>query len=294
MKKMKVKKVGVRRKTTLVLWILLVSSIAFGIYKNFTAIDRHTVHEEKIIDTKIVDTTFISSYVEDFVQAFYSWEPTPEALEARSERLKAYLTEELQVINQEMIRSDIPSKSSVAKIRIRKVDQLNEKKYQVTYTLSQLIEETVEEQTFSKIVESAYSVKIKTNNENQLVVISNPQMSALPSKLEVQTNPLQDDLEITQQTKDEVNEFLNTFFKVYPTAKQTELVYYCANSDIKEINKNYIFSDIRSINFFKGDKGVTVKLVVSYLDNDTKANLMFDYDLRLEKRSNNWIIVQGV
>ncbi len=36
--------VGKHRKMVLALWLLLSCSLAFGIYKNFTAIDQHTTH----------------------------------------------------------------------------------------------------------------------------------------------------------------------------------------------------------------------------------------------------------
>lgn len=42
-------KVETCRKTISTLWLLLFISMTFGIYKNFTAIDIHTVHEQKRI-----------------------------------------------------------------------------------------------------------------------------------------------------------------------------------------------------------------------------------------------------
>lgn len=49
-------KVGTHKKLTFVLWVLLIGSVGFGIYKNFTAIDTHTVRETEIIKQQIVDT----------------------------------------------------------------------------------------------------------------------------------------------------------------------------------------------------------------------------------------------
>ena len=39
-------KVGTHKKSVLLLWAVLLSSTSFGVYKNFTAIDTHTVHEK--------------------------------------------------------------------------------------------------------------------------------------------------------------------------------------------------------------------------------------------------------
>lgn len=67
-KKQKVRTVGTRKKSVIVLWILLIGSLAFGIYKNFTAIDQHTVHEKEIVESNIVDTNAIESFTKDFVK----------------------------------------------------------------------------------------------------------------------------------------------------------------------------------------------------------------------------------
>ena len=44
-KKVPVMKVGTHKKTVIVLWLVLLASVSFGVYKNFTTIDMHTVHE---------------------------------------------------------------------------------------------------------------------------------------------------------------------------------------------------------------------------------------------------------
>ena len=135
------KKDWTTKKTTTGLWLLLIGSVLFGVYKNFTAIDQHTIHEEKIIETKVEDTHLMTSFVEDFVNVYYSWEPNKEQLEKRNEQLKTYLPEHLQQLNQEMIRSDIPTKSTVTSIKILNVTPINETDYSVRYALKQAIEE---------------------------------------------------------------------------------------------------------------------------------------------------------
>lgn len=286
--------VGLRKKTTTILWVLLFGSLAFGVYKNFTAIDRHTVHEEKIIETKVVDTHLISSYVEEFVQIFYSWEPEKNALEKRTEALKHFLPEDLQQINQQMIRSDIPTSSVVKKVKIWKVSQLNQNDYSVVYSVTQEIEERKGEKKERREVDSAFAVTVKTNMRDQLVILTNPVMASEPQKLILKSDPAQDDMRVEQKTKEDILEFLNTFFKVYPSAKRTELAYYVNDKNIKEINKDYTFSEIKQINYFKSANGIEVKAVAVYLDKETKAIHQFTYDLFLEKTEKNWVIKSGI
>ena len=294
MKKMKVKNIGLRKKTTTVLWVLLFGSLVFGVYKNFTAIDQHTVHEKKVIKTKVVDTNHISSYVEDFVQVFYSWKPEKEVLEKRNAALQQFLPDDLQQVNQEMIQSDIPTSSLVKKVKIWKVDQLNQNDYSVVFSVVQEIEESKGDKKEQKEIGSAFSVKVRTDGYDRLTILSNPTMSSLPKKLTIKSNPVQDDMRVDQKNKDEIVEFLNTFFKVYPTAKKTELQYYVDGKDIEEINKNYIFSETKQVNYFTTDEGVNVKVVAVYLDQDTKAALQFTYDFVVKKAEKKWTIISGI
>ncbi|NTL99136.1 conjugal transfer protein [Enterococcus faecium] len=292
--KEKIKHVGLRKKTTTALWTLLVCSVLFGLYKNFTAIDQHTVHEEKVIEMKVVDTNKIESFVQNFAQEFYTWEPNRKYLDARMARLNRYLPENIQRINQEMIRSDIPTKAIVSDIQIWEVEAINESDYRVTYSVKQLIEDDSGDTKEHREVFSTFSVTVRMNRKNQLTLLTNPVMAAPPSKLEVKNDPLQDDSTIKQETKEEIKTFLTTFFTAYPSASETELLYYIENTNVQEIKKEYMFSELKSINYFKDKEGIKVKTTVAYLMPDTKATLAFDYELILRKQQTNWVIIYGI
>ena len=64
---------GKHRKMVLVLWLLLLSSLSFGIYKNFTAIDQHTTHEKVVVKEKIVNTSGVENFTVDFAKEYFSW-----------------------------------------------------------------------------------------------------------------------------------------------------------------------------------------------------------------------------
>ena len=56
-KKVPVMKVGTHKKTVIALWLVLIASVSFGVYKNFTAIDMHTVHEKKSLNKRLLIPT---------------------------------------------------------------------------------------------------------------------------------------------------------------------------------------------------------------------------------------------
>ena len=66
---MRTVKVGTHKKTVIALWVVLIASVNFGVYKNFTAIDQHTTHEKEIIELRLQDTNGIKKFREEFLRS---------------------------------------------------------------------------------------------------------------------------------------------------------------------------------------------------------------------------------
>lgn len=283
---------GIRKKTTLFFWCLLIISLSFGIYKNFTAINRHTFHEQKIIQTKIVDTSAITSFVSNFAQEYFSWEPKKDLLEKRSNNLNTYLTKELVSLNTDRIRSDIPTKSTAENIQIWSInqDQSDATNYHVLFSVTQRIEEGQDKKKTQKIIHSGFKVTVHLDSKNNLVITQNPTISSLPTKSTFEPKQLENDGTIDAKESEEIQKFLTTFFKIYPTAKESELVYYVKDSSVKAIGKDYVFSELIDPIFTKTGNQIMVHLGVRYLDKETKAVQISQFDLVVGKEDGNWKI----
>ena len=155
-KKLKVYKVNTPKKTVIALWVLLAVSFLFAVYKNFTAIDIHTVHETKVIEEQILDTHKIENFVENFAKIYYSWEQSAASIDNRTNALKGYLTGELQALNVDTVRKDIPVSSALTDFQIWEITEEKEQHYQVTYT----VEQRITEGESSKTIRSAYQVTV--------------------------------------------------------------------------------------------------------------------------------------
>ena len=92
-------------------------------------------------------------------------------------------------------------------------------------------------------------------------------------------------------TEEDVTEFLETFFKLYPTATEKELAYYVEENVLEPVNGDYLYSELINPVFTKDGEQVKVSVSVKYLDNRTKAAQISQFDLILEKDS-NWKIVK--
>ena len=66
--------IGTRRPVVIALWALLICAFAFAVYKDFTAVDTHTVHETTVVQEEVTDTNAIESFVTNFAKVYYSWE----------------------------------------------------------------------------------------------------------------------------------------------------------------------------------------------------------------------------
>ena len=278
-------KIGIHRKSVIALWCVLIMSLVFAVYKNFTAIDTHTVHEEKIIELRLNDTNGVANFVRDFAKVYYSWENKRESIDARNEALTDYLTNELQQLNNEVVRADIPTSSKVTDVQIWKIKQVDED-YLVLFEVKQEIKESGK----VKSVSADYSVKVHVDDKGDMVIIQNPTIAKHAGKSTYETQVTQSDNRIPVEKMDEITNFLETFFKLNPKVTATELSYYAVTGTLPCINKDYVYSKILNPVFTEDGKGIRVKVFVQYIDKETKALQISQYDMTLQKDS-NWKII---
>lgn len=287
-KKPRIYKVNPRKKIVIGLWVLLALSFSFALYKNFTAIDTHTVHETKIIEKEYVDTQKVENFVENFAKIYYTWELDNKSIDNRMEKLKGYLTEELQALNVDTVRKDIPVSSFVRAIQIWTVEATDDNAFDVTYSVDQLITEGENK----KSVQSAYEVTVYVDEAGNMVLIKNPTITSIPSKSDYKPKALESDGTVDSIMTNEINEFLTTFFKLYPTSTMSELSYYVNEGVLKPIGKDYLFQELVNPIYNRKDNQVTVSLAVKYLDQETKATQVSQFNLILEKSGHNWKIIR--
>lgn len=280
-------KMGTHKKLTIALWLLLIGSVSFGVYKNFTAIDVHTIHEKEVIEQRIIDTNALESYVSSFAGEYFSWQQSQEAIDQRNERLKDYLTEDLQQLTLDMVRADIPTSSTVTSVQIWSVSEINPTDFTVLFSVIQQLTEGETKQN----LQSTYTVVVHIDNADDMVIIQNPTMSRKPDKSDYQPNQVESDETIDAVMSEEITSFLETFFKLYPNASEKELAYYVSDHALPVVNKEYMFVEVVSSFYKKQSNNITANVSVKYLDEETKITQLHQYKLCLEM-NDNWKIVE--
>ena len=285
-KKVRTVKVGTHKKSVIALWVVLIASVSFGVYKNFTAIDMHTVHETETIQLRLNDTNGIENFVKNFCKSYYTWDNSKEAIEARAQAISNYLTKELQDLNLDTIRTDIPTSSIVTNVLIWDIEQSGTDDFIATYEVDQQIKEG--EQTTN--VKATYTVKVYVDKDGDMVIVQNPTLAPAMEKSDYEQKAQEADNSVDADTTADATAFLETFFKLYPTATETELAYYVAGNALEPINGDYLYSELVNPVFTADEDNIKVKVAVKFIDNQTKATQISQYELTLHK-DGNWKII---
>lgn len=285
-KKIPTLKVGTHKKSVIALWAVLIVSVSFGVYKNFTAIDMHTVHEKETVQLRLNDTNGIENFVKNFCKTYYTWDNNKETLEKRTASINGYLTEELQVLNADTIRTDIPTSSTVSDVLIWSVEQSGNDEYEVLYEVIQNIKEG--DQTRS--VRSSYMVTVHVDTKGNMIIVQNPTLAPMMETSDYEPKAVENDSQVDADTVSDATAFLETFFKLYPTATDKELAYYVEENVMEPVQREYQFAEVLNPVFTKDGDNIKVNVSVKYLDNLTKAEQISQYELILHKDS-NWKIV---
>ena len=286
-KKPRVLHIGTRRPAVIALWVLLICAFAFAVYKNFTAVDTHTVHETTVVQEEVTDTNAIESFVTNFAKVYYSWEQSAASIEQRTENLKLYLTDELQALNADTVHSDVPMASSVQDVQIWSVEQIGDKVYKIVYSVSQKVVNGEK----SNIVTSAYEVSVYRDDAGNMVIIQNPTITGKPAKSDYAPKATEPDGTVSAQESDEITEFLTTFFTLYPSASEQELSYYVSGGALPVIeNDSYVFAGLVNPVYAKSGDAVTANVAVQYLDQRTGMTQVSQFALQLKKEDGNWKI----
>ena len=286
-KKPRILLVGTRRPVVIALWALLICAFAFAVYKDFTAVDTHTIHETMVVQQEVTDTNAIESFVMGFAKVYYSWEQSADSIEQRTENLKYYLTDELQALNADTVRSDVPVSSAVQDVQIWSVEQTGDKVYKIVYSVSQMIGNEEE----STAVTSAYAVSVYADDAGDLVIIQNPTITGKPAKSDYVPKAAEPDGTVSAQESTEITEFLTTFFTLYPSASEQELSYYVSGGALPVIgNESYVFAGLVNPVFTKNGDTVTAHVVVQYLDQRTGMTQVSQFEIALRQNDGNWKI----
>ena len=288
-KKVRTVKVGTHKKSVIALWVVLIASVSFGVYKNFTAIDTHTVHEKEIVEWRVEDTSGVEAFVRNFAKTYYSWSGNKDSVAQRTDALTGYLTEDLQRLTADTVRSDVAVSSSVQDVQIWSVEQNGgENDFAVVFTVAQMISDGKKKDTVS----SVYKTMVHKDDNGDMVITQAPTITGKPAKSAYTPKAAEPDGTVSAAESENITDFLTTFFTLYPTATEKELSYYVSGGSMPSVKcADYAFNQLKSTVLNKNGDTVTATVAVEYLDSVTKMTQISQFELALKLVDGNWKIV---
>ena len=286
-KKLRVYTVNSRKPAVIALWLLFVCGFAFALYKNFTAIDTHTVHEKEIVERRVEDTSGVEAFVRNFAKTYYSWSNNKDSVAQRTDALTGYLTEDLQRLTADTVKSDVAVSSSVQDVQIWSVAQRGENDFAVVFTVAQTISDGKKKDT----VFSVYKTMVHKDDNGDMVITQAPTITGKPAK-SAYTPAAEPDGTVSAAESEDITDFLTTFFTLYPTATEKELSYYVSSGSMPSVKcVDYAFNQLKSTVLNKDGDTVTATVAVEYLDSVTQMTQISQFELALKLVDGNWKIV---
>lgn len=288
-KKLRVYTVNSRKPAVIALWLLFVCGFAFAVYKNFTAIDTHTVYEKEIVERRVEDTSGVEVFVRNFAKTYYSWSNNKDSVAQRTDALTGYLTEDLQRLTADTVKSDVAVSSSVQDIQIWSVEQNgSENDFAVVFTVVQTISNGKKKDTVS----SVYKTAVHKDDNGDMVITQAPTITGKPAKSAYTPKAAEPDGTVSAAGSEDITDFLITFFTLYPTATEKELSYYVSGDSMPPVKcADYTFSQLKSTVLNKDGDTVTATVAVEYLDSVTQMTQISQFELVLKLVDGNWKIV---
>ena len=201
--------------------------------------------------------------------------------------ISKYLTKELQDLNADTIRTDIPTSATVTNVLVWNVEQSGTDDFTVAYEVDQQVKEG--EQT--QAVTENYTVTVHVDKDGAMVITQNPTLAPAVQKSKYEPKAQEADVSVSYDTVKDATAFLGTFFKLYPTATEKELAYYVKDGVLAPVSGDYVFSELVNPVFTKDGDNLKVSVSVKYLDNKSKMTQISQYELVLHK-DDNWKIVE--
>lgn len=287
-KKLRVYTVNSRKPAVIALWLLFICGFTFAVYKNFTAIDTHTVHEKEIVELRVEDTSGVEAFVRSFAKTYYSWSNNKDSVAQRTDALTGYLTEDLQRLTADTVKSDVAVSSSVQDVQIWSVAQRGENDFAVVFTVAQTISDGKKKDTVS----SVYKTAVHKDENGDMVITQAPTITGKPAKSAYMPKDTELDGTVSAVESEDITDFLITFFTLYPTATEKELSYYVSGDSMPPVKcADYTFSQLKSTVLNKNGETVTATVAVEYLDTITKMTQISQFELALKRVDGNWKIV---
>ena len=258
---------------------MFICGFTFAVYKNFTAIDTHTVHEKEIVEWRVEDTSGVEAFVRNFAKTYYSWSGNKDSVAQRTDALTGYLTEDLQRLTADTVRSDV----AVSLVRAGRSDLVcgAERRKRFCGRVHGSADDfgRQEKGTLYPAFTKRWSTRTITEKWS---LHKAPTITGKPARICIYAKKPQNPTERFLRLSENITDFLTTFYAV-SDGDRKELSYYVSGDSMPPVKcADYTFSQLKSTVLNKNGDTVTATVAVEYLDSVTQMTQISQFELVLK------------
>ncbi|OWA33039.1 hypothetical protein B9G55_23870 [Saccharibacillus sp. O16] len=233
----------------------------------------------------------VQTFATNFAYHYFTWGRGDEAIDDREKRLKPYLA--AGVDSQAGLNmKNMKSKAEFMKAQIWKVEDAGPNASKVTLRAQYLVTGGGKETKLNYLV-----VPIKSDGQN-FVVSDIPYFTQPPKDVELEK--ASDDLDRTNslrdsRTKEEIKDFLDSFFRVYANGKQEEISYFTKNVEVPGLTGILTFKGIKKAEIYTNleDQGIyQVETSIAFGDSKGATSYIYPYYVELTQENGRWFVTK--
>lgn len=238
-------------------------------------------------------------FTKQFVKEYFTWKRGENERANREGRLKPFLLEGMNSqagLDMQSLQWD----ANFVQASILRVKETGKQSadmiLQVNYKLSRQKEEKQGEEIKKidegKDVTQTIAVPIQTDGKG-FIVTGNPQVVKVDNQAKIKLNKDEKQREEAEHVvKQEIRDFLPTFFKSYTAATQKELDYVLHNKDIKGLEGALHFEQVKEAKVYLGEKSGAYEVYTSVEMTDTvsESKITMKYVLTVKKEAKQYIV----
>jgi len=238
------------------------------------------------------------SFSQNFAIEYFDWQNSDDGIKTRMERLKPYLANGLDE-QAGLSFEGMEWNSSLSKSQVWNIEETGNDSALITLRVEHVLKKTIQSDPAADSTEEKagpyekyFVVPVKTDGKS-FVVHKVPYFIAAEEKPEITSESSINEKGKLPDTKlqEEITSALNTFFKVYTSGTQEELSYYIKGDQIKTMTGIITFKEVKDLVIKQGEsqQEYEVNATVIFQENQSKAQVVYPYELTLVKEENRWL-----
>lgn len=265
-------------------WCVFLAAFGFGIYKNATAIDKETVHEREVVQEKAFDLSGLVSFTENFAKVYHTYSADNAVQLERFEQLALYMQSDLVEMNQSIYEQS-EKNITVTGVQVWEAEAADDEKenFDIVYSVTQAVDGGGKET-------GCYGIQVHKESD-AYVITKNPRITSYPVKAGYEKDYLKGSDDLTGKEQKAVEEFIDTFFAIYPKCTAKELIYYVKDDSVRPIEKEYEFKEVKNLVIEKTKDGYKAACFVIYNDTVTGISSINQYELTLGVQEDGKLII---